>query len=227
MSDTPIIAPSILAANFTHLQSDIESSLRGGAQWIHCDIMDGHFVPNISYGPMIVKAVDSFTDTFLDVHLMIYNVDQYIPEFVNAGADLISIHIEAVPHIHRSLELIKSYSVKSGIVINPGTPVSAIETVLPIVDLVLVMSVNPGFGGQSFIDNAFLKIAYLKQLRETHNYTYLIEVDGGVNKENAEKLVRSGADVLVAGSSIYKQPDIAIATEELLSLARLGQHLKA
>lgn len=222
MKSTPILAPSILAANYAHLQQDIEQSLEGGAQWIHCDIMDGHFVPNISYGPMIVKSVNSFTDIFLDVHLMQYHVDQYIPEFVNAGADLISVHIEAVPHIHRSIQFIKSFGIKAGVAINPGTSLSTLDGILSEVDLVLLMSVNPGFGGQKFIESTYKRLTELDRIRREKNYSFLIEIDGGVGLQNASKLIETGADVLVAGSSVFGSIDIKESAKELLKRMKSG-----
>jgi ribulose-phosphate 3-epimerase len=217
---SPILAPSILAANYAHLQTDVEQSIRGGAEWIHCDIMDGHFVPNISYGPMIVDTVNRFTDTFLDVHLMIYNVDQYIPEFVKAGADLISVHIEAVPHIHRSVQFIRSFEKRTGVAINPGTSLSSIESIVPEVDLVVLMSVNPGFGGQKFIQSTYKRIEELNEWRIKRGLEFKIEIDGGVSLENARKLVDLGADVLVAGSSVYGAPNIEKRAAEMMQLIR-------
>ncbi|TNE71878.1 ribulose-phosphate 3-epimerase [bacterium] len=214
-----ILAPSILAANYAHLQQDVEQSIKGGAQWIHCDIMDGHFVPNISYGPMIVDTVNKFSDVFLDVHLMIYNVDQYIPEFVKVGADLISVHIEAVPHIHRSVQLIKSFGIQSGVAVNPGTSLTQLEAILPDVDLVVVMSVNPGFGGQKFIESTYERVKWLDEFRKKHGLAFKIEIDGGVGLQNAKQLVTVGADVLVAGSSVYGAPNIELRASELLALA--------
>lgn len=213
-----ILAPSILAANYAHLQQDVEASLRGGAQWIHCDIMDGHFVPNISYGPMIVETVNRFTNAFLDVHLMIYNVDSYIPAFVKAGADLISVHLEAVPHLHRSIHYIKDFGIQAGVAINPGTSLAQVEAILPDVDLVVLMSVNPGFGGQKFIDSTYKRIEWLVHYREKHGLTFKIEIDGGVGLDNAKKLVETGADVLVAGSSVFGVNDIKQRVAELLAV---------
>jgi ribulose-phosphate 3-epimerase len=213
-----ILAPSILAANYAHLRQDVEASLRGGAQWIHCDIMDGHFVPNISYGSMIVEAVNRFTEVFLDVHLMMYNVDSYIPTFVNAGADLISVHVEAVPHLHRSIHFIKSLGIQAGVAINPGTSLSQLEAILPEVDLVVLMSVNPGFGGQKFITSTYERIAWLDEYRKKHGLDFKIEIDGGVGLDNAKKLVETGADVLVAGSSVYGATHIESRAAELVNL---------
>jgi len=216
----PVLAPSILAADFLKLGEQVEACLDEGVEWIHCDIMDGHFVPNISYGPGIVDAVGSISDDlFLDVHLMIENPDQYIEAFSDAGADLISVHFEACPHLHRTIQHIRNYGCMTGVAINPSTPVSQLEEILPEVDLVLVMSVNPGFGGQTFIDATFKKVEKLKEIKEVNDFSYLIEVDGGVGTENAAKLVESGTDVLVAGSSVFKNGDITKNIQKLISEA--------
>lgn len=215
--NTTILAPSILAADFTRLGEQISVCVDAGVKWIHCDIMDGHFVPNISYGPMIVDAANKATDAFLDVHLMIYNPDSFVDAFIKAGADLISVHIEATPHIHRSIQLIKSSGVLAGVAINPGTPVSSLEPILNEVDLVVLMSVNPGFGGQKFIENTYPRIQELVELRNKTNSNCLIEIDGGVGPENIEKLVQIGADVLVAGSSVFGANDIPSRISELHS----------
>lgn len=201
------IAPSILSADFSKLGQEIKEVEQGGADYIHVDVMDGHFVPNITIGPLIVESIRPITDLPLDVHLMIENPDKYIPQFAKAGASIITVHQEACPHLHRTLQLIKDEGVKPGVVINPATPVSVIEEILPLVDMVLVMTVNPGFGGQSFIHEALTKIERLNQLREEHNYTYEIEIDGGVNVETAKLCTDRGADVLVAGSAIFNESD--------------------
>ena len=197
------IAPSILSADFANLQRDIELVEKGGADYIHVDVMDGQFVPNITLGPNIVQAIRPVTKLPLDVHLMIVDPENYIPAFAKAGADIITVHVEATPHIHRALQMTKSLGVKAGVVINPGTPVSMIKHVLPLADQVLVMTVNPGFGGQSFIEETVEKITELADLRRENNWTYAIEVDGGIVPETAKICTDAGADVFVAGSYIY------------------------
>lgn len=201
------IAPSILSADFSNLQRDIELVEKGGADYIHVDVMDGQFVPNITFGPNIVQAIRPITKLPLDVHLMIVDPEKYIPAFAKAGADIITVHVEATPHIHRALQMMKDLGVKSGVVINPGTPITMIKHVLPIADQVLVMTVNPGFGGQSFIEETVEKIAELSELREQNNWHYSIEVDGGIVPETAQICQKAGADVFVAGSYIYNSED--------------------
>lgn len=214
--ELPILAPSILAADFTKLGNNIEDAVKGGTSWIHCDIMDGHFVPNISYGPGIVKAAKKAApDAFFDVHLMIENPDDYVESFVEAGADLISVHYETCPHLHRSIQNIKKYGLMTGVVVNPATSLHNIEPVLADVDLVLIMSVNPGFGGQSFIESSYEKLNSLAQMREEKELSFLIQVDGGVNLKNIKKVAKAGADVLVAGSSVFSAKDITARVEEL------------
>lgn len=201
------IAPSILSANFATLGKEIKDVEQGGADYIHIDVMDGHFVPNITIGPLIVDAIRPITDLPLDVHLMIENPDQYIPEFAKAGASIITVHQEACPHLHRTIQLIKDHDVKAGVVLNPATPVTLIKEILTYVDMVLLMTVNPGFGGQSFIHEVVPKIALLDQLRKEHGYTYEIEIDGGVNVDTAKLCTDNGADVLVAGSAVFNKED--------------------
>lgn len=209
------IAPSILSANFAKLGEEIKEVELAGADYIHVDVMDGHFVPNITIGPLIVEAIKPVTNLPLDVHLMIENPDQYIRTFAKKGASIITVHQEACPHLHRTIQLIKDMNVKAGVVINPATPIEMIKEILPYVDLVLIMTVNPGFGGQSFIHEMIPKINAISELREQNNYHYEIEVDGGVNIETAKLCTDVGADVLVAGSAIFNQKDRKKAIEDL------------
>lgn len=209
------IAPSILSADFANLQRDIEIVEKNGADLIHIDAMDGHFVPNITLGPNVVSALRKITNLTLDVHLMIDQPERYIDAFAQAGADIITVHVEATKHLHRALQQIKQTGKKCGVVINPATPVSAIEMVLGDVDMVLVMTVNPGFGGQSFIPMTLEKIKQLVALREQHNYRYLIEVDGGINDKTAKLCREAGVDIAVAGSYIYDSSDIKAAIDSL------------
>lgn len=197
------IAPSILSADFANLQRDIELVEENQVDVLHVDIMDGHFAPNITFGPNVVAAIRPFTKLPLDCHLMIEQPERYVEAFANAGADLINVHVEATPHIHRVLQLIKSFGVKAAVTINPGTPVSAIEPVLSLVDMVLVMTVNPGFGGQKFLPECLEKVTALAEIRRSKGYTYEIEVDGGVTDQTIGACRDAGADVFVAGSYIY------------------------
>ena len=197
------IAPSILSADFANLQRDIELVEENQVDVLHVDIMDGHFVPNITFGPNVVAAIRPFTKLPLDCHLMIEQPERYVEAFANAGADLINVHVEATPHIHRVLQLIKSFGVKAAVTINPGTPVSAIEPVVALVDMVLVMTVNPGFGGQKFLPECLEKVTALAEIRRSKGYTYEIEVDGGVTDQTIGACRDAGADVFVAGSYIY------------------------
>jgi ribulose-phosphate 3-epimerase len=201
------IAPSILSADFSKLGEEIKDVERGGADYIHVDVMDGHFVPNITIGPLIVDSIRPITKLPLDVHLMIENPDQYIEDFAKAGADYITVHVEACRHLHRTIHLIKSLGVKAGVVLNPATPVQLIEPIIEDLDMVLLMSVNPGFGGQKFISSVLSKIKQVKEMSEQKGLNLEIEVDGGVNEEIALLCVEAGATVLVAGSAVFNQSD--------------------
>lgn len=209
------IAPSILASDFARLGEEVKDVEAAGADYIHVDVMDGHFVPNITIGAPIVRALRPVTSLPLDVHLMIENPDQYIEEFADAGANILTVHAEACPHLHRTIQLIKSKGVKAGVVINPATPVDAIKHVIEDVDLVLLMTVNPGFGGQAFIDRVLSKITETKQLAESLGVAPEIEVDGGVNADTARACIEAGATVLVAGSAIYNQSDRKAAIDQI------------
>lgn len=213
------IAPSILSADFAHLADAVHAVSEGGATVLHVDVMDGHFVPNITIGPPVVASIRKVTDLPLDVHLMIENPDQYIPAFVDAGADWISVHQEACVHLHRTLELIRSHDVNAGVVINPATPVQMLEEVLGMVHHVLVMSVNPGFGGQKFIPFALDKVRKLVMMREATRANFRIEIDGGISTETIADAVRAGVEILVAGNAVFGQGSPRDNTQLLLKLA--------
>ena len=202
-----ILAPSILSADFTQLRSSIEIAEKAVAYWLHCDVMDGAFVPNITFGPLIVQAIASCTKMIIDTHLMIVNPDRFIEEFVKAGSHQITVHQEACPHLHRTIQFIKSLGVKAGVSINPGTPLSTLEAILPDLDLVLLMSVNPGFGGQKFIPSSIGKTRQLDEMRKQLNPELVIAIDGGITEENAQEVVSAGADALIAGTAFFKAAD--------------------
>jgi len=215
-----LIAPSILSADFSILGEEIRNVEKAGADWIHIDVMDGHFVPNITIGPLIVEAVKRVTDLPLDVHLMIERPDQFIPEFAKAGADLIAVHVEACTHLNRTVDLIKSCGCRAGVVLNPATPLSSLDWILEYVDFVLLMSVNPGFGGQSFISNTLDKIRMLRRKIDERGLSTLIQIDGGVNAKTIFDISEAGADVFVAGSAIFGKGDYRE------KIAALRQHMK-
>ncbi|MDA3891639.1 MAG: ribulose-phosphate 3-epimerase [Salinivirgaceae bacterium] len=215
---TPIIAPSILAADFTNLGHDIEMLNNSQADWIHVDVMDGMFVPNISFGMPVIKAVNGIAKKPLDVHLMIENPDRYLEQFKKVGAEILTVHYEACPHLHRTLQAIKDLGMKAGVSLNPHTPINVLNDIIHDIDVVLIMTVNPGFGGQVFIEHSYKKIAKLKELITKTNSKTLIEVDGGVTTDNSKKLVEAGVDILVAGSSVFASDNPSKTIELLKSV---------
>jgi len=214
-----LIAPSVLAADFANLQRDVEMINQSEADWFHIDIMDGVFVPNISFGMPVLQAIARHAKKTIDVHLMIVDPDRYIREFAALGANNLTVHYEACTHLHRSLQAIKAEGMKAGVALNPHTNVELLEDVISDIDLVCLMSVNPGFGGQSFIENTYRKVKKLKEIIVRNGAPTLIEIDGGVTSENAEKLIAAGADVLVAGSFVFKAEDPAETIKNLKALA--------
>ena len=212
-----LIAPSLLSADFLNLGKDIEMVNRSEADWFHCDVMDGRFVPNISFGIPVVKAISQLAEKPLDVHLMIVEPEKYFEAFVKAGADIITFHYEACTHIHRAVQQLKALGVKAGVVLNPHTPVSVLEDILGDLDLVLLMSVNPGFGGQKFIERTYEKIRMLRKMINEQGLSTVIEVDGGVNTGNAASLFEAGANILVAGNAVFKSED----PEETIRILKL------
>ncbi|MBE6112680.1 MAG: ribulose-phosphate 3-epimerase [Peptococcaceae bacterium] len=208
------IAPSLLSADFSRLQDEVRDIEQGGADWLHLDVMDGHFVPNITFGPGLIKALRPHSNLFFDVHLMISNPDQYIQEFANAGADMIVVHAEACTHLHRTIQSIHATGKKAGVALNPATSLSVLDYILPELDMVLLMSVNPGFGGQKFI-NIVPKLERLMEMCKEQNVQPLIQVDGGITPETAPFVTAAGANVLVAGSAVFGKPDRAAAIQAL------------
>lgn len=213
-----LLAPSILSADFSNLAQQIRYVEIGGADIIHCDIMDGKFVPNITFGPIVVRAVKQTSHLPIDVHLMIKDPDNYIKDFISAGADYVSVHQEEVVHLNRTITRIKELGAKAGVVINPATPVQTLSDILEFVDFVLVMSVNPGFGGQKFIEAAVGKIKRLSEIRDERELNFLIEVDGGIDPQNIARVADAGCDMFVAGSSVFKKDNVSAATTELKNL---------
>lgn len=220
------IAPSILAADFSRLADQIRSVQQGGASMVHVDVMDGHFVPNITMGPPVVRSLRRATDIVLDCHLMIEDADCYVGEFVEAGADMVSVHQEACPHLHRTLSAIRAAGAAPGVVLNPATPVHTLDEVLEVVDYVLIMSVNPGFGGQEFIPAALHKVQRLREIRSERGLGFRIEIDGGITLDNVAEAARAGGDILVAGTAVFSSPDPGEAVRTLWRAAEAALALR-
>lgn len=217
MSRQKIIAPSILSADFSNLSQQIRYVELGGAKWIHCDIMDGRFVPNLTFGPIVIKSVRKTTKLPIDVHLMVKNPDALLEDFVNAGANSLTVHQEEVVHLNRTITKIQQLGAKAGVAINPATPLNTLVEIIDIVDLVLIMSVNPGFGGQKFIGSSIRKIKDLAEMRKKHSANFLIEVDGGIDIQNIKEISEAGCDVFVIGNSIYSKDNVTAATVEFVN----------
>lgn len=216
----PMIAPSLLSADFASLKEEIKAVEKGGAKLLHLDVMDGHFAPNLTIGPCVVQSIRQVSNSLLDVHLMIEDPDKFIPQFVKAGADAISVHIEATKHIARTISLIRSFNKLAGVVLNPGTPLGLIDQIIEDLDFILIMTVNPGFSGQKFMANVLDKVETLRQLLAEAELDLIIEVDGGINAKNIVAAKEAGADWFVAGKAIFSEKDITAATKQLLNLVK-------